>query len=611
MAGPPPLLALRGATVTFGGDALFDGIDMALAAGDRACLIGRNGSGKSTLLKVLAGTVALDGGTRFVQPGTRITVLAQDPDVGGFDSVGAYVAAGLPADEAHDTFRVDAALAEVGLDADATPEALSGGEAKRAALARALAGRPDVLLLDEPTNHLDLPTIEWLERRLADLRGALLLISHDRAFLTALSRRMLWLDRGRMRALDRGFAAFDAWADAVLEEEAQERHRMDRRIESETRWLRQGLTARRKRNMGRVRALQALREERRQRPPPGGVARLDPTAAARGGTLVLEATDICKSVPGPDGPRCLVRGFSTRILRGDRVGVIGPNGAGKTTLVRILIGALPPDGGTVRAGSGIEIAYFDQRRESLDPDATLRRVLAPGGGDQVTVGGQPRHVAGYLKDFLFDPSRLDSPVKSLSGGERNRLLLARLFARPSNLLVLDEPTNDLDMETLDLLEEVLADYAGTLILVSHDRDFLDRLAGSIIAVGGGGSVAEYAGGYSDYLRQRPSPAEPKRSADPARRPPPARQTTDAPPSAPRKLTYGQQRALDALPGEIDRLTAEIADLKDGLSDPDLYRRDPALFHANTERLAKAEAALTEAEERWLDLAALAETLARP
>ncbi len=619
---PPPLIALRGATLGFGGRPLFAGLDVALAPGDRACLVGRNGSGKSTLLMALAGQVELDAGARFLQPGTRIGYLPQTADLSGFATVLDYVAAGLPPDQAGETFRAEAALAPLGLDPGRDPRPLSGGEARRAALARALAADPEVLLLDEPTNHLDLPAIEGLEQTLAGFRGALLVVSHDRTFLSRVSNRTLWLDRGRLLVRDHGFAGFDEWAEAVYAAEERAEARLDKRIAAETHWLREGLTARRRRNQGRVRALQQMRADRREHQGRQGTAKLDPAEATAGGRLVIEAEDIAKRFPGSDGTgeTVIVCGFSSRIQRGDRIGVIGPNGAGKTTLVRILIGDIPPDRGTVRLGANIEPAYFDQRRAALDPETSLRRVLDPAGGEQVFVGGRPRHVAGYLRDFLFDPARLDSPVKSLSGGERNRLLLARLFARPSNLLVLDEPTNDLDMDTLDLLEDVLGDYGGTLILVSHDRDFLDRLVTSVIAVEGGGDVAEYVGGYSDYARQRPAAppsatapsAAPPSAAGPSATAPSAagraKETAPRPRTAPRKLGYKQQRELDELPGRIEALTAEAAALEAALADAELYTRAPNVFAAKTSRLNAVQAELAAAEERWLELAELAERL---
>ncbi len=612
-AAAPPLVALKDAALGFGGRPLFEHADLPLAPGDRACLVGRNGSGKSTLMKALAGLIELDRGERQLRPGARIAYLDQHPDLAAHETVHAFTAAGLPADLAHETWRVDAALDGLGLDPSRVPATLSGGEARRAALARALAGEPDALLLDEPTNHLDLPTIEWLEQTLSRSRAALLLVSHDRAFLTALSSRTFWLDRGTLRRLDRGFGRFEDWRDAVLAEEEQARARQDKRIQAETRWLREGLTARRKRNQGRLRALEALRRERRERRTRPGAATLDPVLAGRGGRLVIEAEHLAKSLDG----RPIIRDFSTRILGGDRIGVLGPNGAGKTTLVRLLTGDLAPDAGTLRLGATVAPAYFDQSRASLDPEATLARVLLPEGGDQIRVGEQTRHIAGYLKDFLFDPSRLDSPVKSLSGGERNRLLLARLFARPSNLLVLDEPTNDLDMETLDLLQEVLAEYPGTLILVSHDRDFLDRLVTSVIAVDGDGAAREHVGGFTDYKRQRdaelaeaaPPPAS--KPVPPGPSAPGTGATAAAPPAPrpPRKLGYKEQRELDGLPARIEALTSEARALEAALADPDLYARAPEAFAASTARLAEAQAELDAAEERWLELAARAEALA--
>ncbi len=598
----PPLVSLSGVSVRYAARPLFDGLDLALSAGDATCLVGRNGTGKSTLLALLAGDVEPDSGTRFRQPGVRLARVAQEPGFGDAADVAAYVAQGLAPMGGPDDYRVAAVLAEIGLDAAAVPDRLSGGEARRAALARALVGDPDVLLLDEPTNHLDLPGIEWLEGRLAAYRGALLVISHDRRFLATVTRRTWWLDRGRLRAAPCGFAGFEDWVAETLAAEAAARHKLDRRIAAETQWLREGLTARRRRNQGRVRALTAMRAERRDALAAPGTARLAVAEQQRSGTLVIEAAGIAKAY----GERRLIDRFSTRIRRGDRVGVIGPNGAGKTTLVGLLIGRHPPDAGTVRLGTGLDIAYFDQRRETLAAGATVRRVLAPDGGDQIAVGGRARHIAGYLKDFLFDPGRIDAPADSLSGGERNRLLLARLFARPSNLLVLDEPTNDLDLETLDLLEDVLATYAGTVLLVSHDRDFLDRLVGSVIAVEGDGRVAETVGGYSDYLAACPAPLPaPVRSrgasggAPSGDQPPPARPAAAAKPA---KLSYKDQRALALLPTEIDRLTAAVAEAQAVLADPDLYRRDPARFADITAELDRLQAALAAAEDRWLDLA---------
>jgi ATP-binding cassette subfamily F protein uup len=590
-----PLLALREVRVGFGGAPLLDGISLGLGRGDGACLVGRNGSGKSTLLKSLAGLVEPDSGERFVQPGMRIAYLPQEIERRAGETVGSHVAAGLGPGGDPGHHRVGSVLDRLSLDPARPVAELSGGESRRTALARALVGEPDILLLDEPTNHLDLPTIEWLENELAAFRGGLLTISHDRAFLRRLTRRILWLDRGRIREREIGFDQFEAWAAEAAEAEQAAGHKLERRIAAETHWLRRGVTARRKRNEGRLRRLIGLRKARAERIAAAGRARLALPAAEAGGELVIEADAIGKSFPGPDGTRPIVSGFSTRILRGDRIGVIGANGAGKTTLLRLLTGELAPDSGTVRLGTGIRPLYFDQQRATLDPAATLWRTLAPDGGDSIEVRGRQRHVVAYLREFLFDDRQALMPVGSLSGGERARLLLARLFARPSNLLVLDEPTNDLDMETLDLLQEVLDEYDGTLLLVSHDRDFLDRLVTSVIAVEGGGRVAEYAGGHVDYLRQRPPPpalvAAPRAAA-----PAPGRRPARAP-----RLGYQEQRELAQLPQRLADLGGEVARLEERLSDAGLYGRDPAGFSVATERLDAARAELEAAELRWLEL----------
>ncbi len=603
MAPPAPITALQGVSVTFGGRPLFESIDVSIGRGDRVCLVGRNGSGKSTLLKVLAGQILPDAGALFVQPGARVAYLPQEPDFTGCATVQDYVVQGLPADEQDEAHRVDAVLDRLQVAGDRDPRTLSGGESRRTALARTLVGNPDVMLLDEPTNHLDLPTIEWLEEELLAYRGGLLLISHDRSFLNRLAKRTLWLDRGTVRATERGFAEFETWQAEVFEAEEAAAHKLDRKIEAETKWMREGISARRTRNMGRVRNLQALRGDRADRIRGGQQAKLAVAEAERGGRLVIEATNISKSFQADTGPKTIVQGFSTRILRGDRLGLIGPNGAGKSTLLKMLTGQLEPDEGVIKLGTNLDTAYFDQRREGLDPEDTIRKVLCPFGGDAVMVNGQSRHVVGYIKDFLFDTRQLDSPVKSLSGGERNRLLLARLFAKPSNMMILDEPTNDLDMDTLDLLEDVLGDYQGTLLLVSHDRDFLDRLVTSTIALEGDGTATEYAGGYSDYLNQRPA----KTPTAPAAKPKAA--APSAAPAKPRgKLSYKDQRELDELPTRMDALSAEIAKLESALADPDLFTRNPAKFQKTSEQLHAKQSDLAAAEERWLELEALREEL---
>jgi ATP-binding cassette subfamily F protein uup len=588
---PPPILTLRDIHLNFGGAPLLDGADLSVQEGDRICLVGRNGSGKSTLLKIAAGVAEPDRGERFVQPGATIRYLAQEPELAGYDTTRAVVQAGLgPGDDPH---RARSLLNELGLTGEEDPRRLSGGEARRAALAAVLAPDPDVLLLDEPTNHLDLPAIEWLEATLAGLRAALVLISHDRRFLENLSRATVWLDRGATRRLDRGFAGFEAWRDEVLEQEARDRHKLDRRIAAEGEWLRYGVTARRKRNQGRLRALQALREARRQqRRAPGSVVMAAAEGEA-GGRLVTEAERLSKSYDG----RPIVSGFSTRIQRGDRIGIVGPNGAGKTTLLKLLTGALEPDSGRVRLGANLHMVSLDQRRESLG-GGTLAEALTRGRGDTVLVGGAPRHVMSYMKDFLFRPEQARTPLDRLSGGERGRLMLARALAQPSNLLVLDEPTNDLDLETLDLLQEMLADYAGTVLLVSHDRDFLDRVVTSVVMSEGNGRWTEYAGGYSDMLAQRgrgvaaPPPKPMKRDVAPK---------SAAPSHRTRRLTFNEQHALKMLPGRIEALQAEISRLQARLADPGLYGRDRAAFDEATAALSAAEAKLAAAEDEWLTL----------
>jgi ATP-binding cassette subfamily F protein uup len=556
-------------------------------------------------MKVMAGEIAPDSGERFVQPGTRIALLAQEPVIAAA-TIADYVASGLPADEADAGYRVEAMLDSLGLAGDRDPAHLSGGEARRAALARALVSEPDILLLDEPTNHLDLPSIERLEARILAFGGALVTISHDRRFLETVSRQTLWLDRGLVRRAERGFADFPAWQDETMAAEEAELARMDTRMRQELHWAARGVTARRKRNMGRLRALHSLRAERAQlrqdHTQSGRRVRLEAEAGDLSGRLVIEADQVSLAF----GDKVLVKDFSTRIMRGDRIGVIGANGAGKTTLVRLLTGAQAPDSGTVRLGTNLDIAIFDQRRERLDPEATLWDTLTDGRGDSVWVRGRQRHVVGYMKDFLFSEAQARTPVKALSGGERNRLLLAKLLAKPANLLVLDEPTNDLDMETLDLLEEVLGDYDGTLLLVSHDRDFLDRLVTGILVVEGDGVVEEFAGGYSDAMAQRAPPPAP----EPAAPRPAAVKPAAAVAARPARMSYKEARELEGLPDRIDGLGTEIADLEARLADSALYGRDPDGFAKAAARLDAARAELAEAENRWLELESRREELVR-
>jgi ATP-binding cassette subfamily F protein uup len=599
----PPLLFLRDVSLTFGGTPLLRGADLSVGPGERLCIVGRNGSGKSTLLKIAGGLAPFDAGERFLQPSVTVRYLPQEPDFGGSASVLAYVEAGLaPGD---DPYRARFMLEELGLGGDEDPRRLSGGEARRAALARVLAPEPDILLLDEPTNHLDLVAIEALETSLKGLRSAVVMISHDRRFLENLSEATVWLDRGVTRRLDRGFAHFEAWRDQVLEDEERERHKLDRRIADEEHWLRYGVTARRKRNQRRLGALHDFRRERKDSLAnrPVGSARLAPAKASVSGKLVIEAEGIGKSYDG----RPIVRDVSMRIERGDRIAVVGPNGVGKTTLINLLTGALTPDAGSVKLGANLEIATLDQRRESLDPEETVAATLTGGRGDNVIVGGEPRHVVGYMKDFLFRPEQARTPVKVLSGGEKARLMLARALARPSNLLVLDEPTNDLDLETLDLLQEMLADYPGTLIMASHDRDFIDRVATSTLLAEGDGRFTEYAGGYSDMIAQRGSGVAARTGPARQRAEEPARPATAAPPRK-QRLSFKDEHALRTLPGEIETRSAEIARLETVLADPDLYRRDPAKFAATGAALAAARAEVGRMEEEWLRIELLREEL---
>ena len=600
----PPLLNLAGIKLTFGGTPLLDGADLAASAGDKIALVGRNGSGKSTLLKIAAGLVEPQDGEVFRQPTATVRYLPQMPDMDGFATVRAYVEAGLgPADDPHRTTYL---MEHLGLTGEENPADLSGGEARRAALARVMAPEPDILLLDEPTNHLDLSVIEWLEEELARTSSALILISHDRRFLERVSRATVWLDRGQTRRLDRSFAHFEEWRDQILEEEEREQHKLGRQIVREEHWLRYGVTARRKRNMRRLAELQQMRQRFRTHRGAEGTATLTASDAAESGKLVIEAKNIAKSF----GDLAVVKDFSTRIQRGDRVGLVGPNGAGKTTLLKMLTGELKPDAGTVRLGVNLEIATLDQKRDAADPDETLAHYLTDGRGENLVVNGEQRHVVSYMKDFLFKPEQARTPVRELSGGERARLLLARVLARPANLLVLDEPTNDLDMETLELLQELVAGFAGTVLLVSHDRDFLDRTVTSVIAPEGDGRWVDYAGGYSDMLAQRGGKRlDDRKTAKKADAEPAAIRAEPAAPKGPaKKLSYKQQFALENLPKRIEAVTASISRLEDTIADPAYYERDPTGFQKTIAALDKERTTLAALEEEWLELEMLREEL---
>ena len=599
----PPLLQLRDVELTFGGTPLLSRVELSVSSGERVALVGRNGSGKSTLLKIAAGQVKPDSGSVFAQPGAVVRYLPQEPDFSGFASTLAYVEAGLgPMDDIHLARYL---LDQLGLTGQENPAHLSGGEARRASLARVLAPSPDVLLLDEPTNHLDLTAIEWLERDLNSRRTALVLISHDRRFLSNLSHSTIWLDRGTTRRIDRGFAHFEEWRDMLLAEEEREQHKLDRKIVAEEHWMRYGVTGRRKRNMLRVGKLQALREQRRAYRATAGNATITAGSAAPSGALVIEAAGISKRY----GDRPIVSDFSIRIARGDRIGIVGPNGSGKTTLINLLTGSLPADAGSVRLGSNLAMAALDQHRDSLDPDVTVAEALTGGHGETVVVNGQAKHVVSYMKDFLFTSEQARTPLGKLSGGERGRLMLAQVLAKPSNLLILDEPTNDLDMETLDVLEDVLGEYPGTVLLVSHDRDFLDRLVNAVLVPEGNGRWTEYAGGYSDMLAQRgaqPLGDRSERESQKAAQKAPS--NVSGPPPAKRRMSFKDKHALETLPKTIAALQVEADTLRARLDDPGFYARDRAAFERTTVSLAKLQHDIAAAEEQWLALEILREEL---
>jgi len=588
----PPLLHLKDITVAYGGTRLLDGAELSVGDGDRLCLVGRNGSGKSTLLKIAAGLMEADGGTRFAQPGATIRYLPQEPDLSGYATTREYVEAGL--DPHEDPDRAFYLLGNLGLSGTENPGHLSGGEARRAALARALAPRPGILLLDEPTNHLDVRAIEWLEDEIKSGNSALVLISHDRRFLETLSRATVWLDRGQTHRLEKSFASFEAWRDEMLEKEEVERHKLERRIAAEEDWVRYGVSGRRKRNQGRLERLRGMRTERREQIRQLGNVKMEAAEGTGSGTKIIDAKGISFSY----GEVEIVRDFSQRIHRGDRIAIVGPNGVGKTTLLKLLTGQLEPHKGNVKLGQGLLMAQLDQSRSQLHPDQSLAAAVTDGSGDTVMVAGKPRHVMNYLQDFLFTPKQARTPVKVLSGGERARLQLAKLFAKPSNFLVLDEPTNDLDLETLDLLEEVIADYPGTALVVSHDRDFLDRVATGLVLAEGDGRFTEYAGGYSDMLAQREGrPAKVAEARKPAAKAMAERRTRVNPP----KMNFADLHALKVLPEKIAVAELKMAELEQRLSDSGLYGRDPALFANLSAELAEIRVQKDADEERWLGL----------
>ncbi|WP_293576758.1 ATP-binding cassette domain-containing protein [Phaeobacter sp.] len=589
---------MSGISLTFGGDPVFADLDLVVQPGDRVALVGRNGSGKSTLMKVMAGLVEADQGSLVIPPGKSVGYMEQDPKMEGFATLGDFAASGL---EPGELYKVERAGEGLKFDPARPVATASGGERRRAALAKLMAEAPDLMLLDEPTNHLDIEAITWLEDELKSTRAAFVLISHDRAFLRALTRATLWVDRGQVRRQDKGFEDFESWRDKIWEEEDQQRHKLNRLIKSESRWAVEGISARRKRNMGRVRALQDLKAERANQIKRQGTAELALESGPKSGRKVIEAEGLTKSF----GDKTLVRDFSIKVQRGDRVAFVGPNGAGKTTLLKMLLDLEPADAGTVRLGTNLDLALFDQTRDQLDGDASLWENLTSdpllgisGKADQVMVRGQPKHVVGYLKEFLFDEAQARAPVRSLSGGEKARLLLARLMARSSNLLVLDEPTNDLDVETLDLLQELLDSYDGTVLLVSHDRDFLDRVATTTIAMDGRGNVTAYAGGWTDYLSQRGPVAGAVEKAEKVKSAKPKPKQEQTPKEG---LSFKEKHRLEALPGEMARLEAEIAKLQELMADPDLFTREPVKFKKATEALVERQEKLAAAEDEWLEL----------
>jgi ATP-binding cassette subfamily F protein uup len=591
---PAPVLAYEDLGLVQGSGWLFRHINLHLQPRDRLALIGRNGAGKTTLLKLLAGKIEADEGRRTIVPGTKVVLLEQDPQVTGFASLRDWALHGDQAPERHE---VEAIADQLGIDLSREAATASGGERRRAAIARALAQDPDVLLLDEPTNHLDIAAIDWLEEWLGRFKGAFVVISHDRTFLTRLTKSTLWLDRGSMRRAEIGFGGFEAWTEQVYEEEARNAQRLEAKLKIEEHWLLRGVTARRARNEGRKAKLMEMRAQRAAMIAPQGAAKLVTASDDTRTKVVIDAEHITKRF----GDRTIIRDFTFRVTRGDRIGVVGSNGAGKTTLLKLLTGELAPDEGKIKLAKTLDGVIIDQQRKLMEPDKRIRDILADG-GDWIEVLGVKKHIAGYLKEFLFDPNMVDARIGTLSGGERSRLLLAREFARHSNLLVLDEPTNDLDLETLDLLQEVIADYDGTVLIVSHDRDFLDRTVTVTLGLDGSGKVDIIAGGYADWERQRGPRPELRAKSNPASPPPPAAPKPRA------KLSYKDQRDFDLLPGEIEKLEAAIARDEAALADPDLYARDPKRFDQLMKAVEKARADKETAEMRWLELAEMAENL---
>ena len=597
----PPIFAFENLALQQGGGWLFEDINLFIGARDRLALIGRNGAGKTTLMKLVAGTVEADKGKRVVVPGTNIVMLDQDPDVASFDRLVDFAVHG---EKGPPEYAVRAIADQLGIDLDREAKTASGGEKRRAAICRALASEPDLLLLDEPTNHLDLAAIEWLEDWLTRYRGAFMVISHDRTFLTRLTRQTFWLDRGLLRRNEIGFGGYDAWTERVYAEDARNADRLDAKLKIEAHWLERGVTARRKRNQGRLAKLYEMRAARAAMMGPQGTAKLAAASDDSKTKTVINAEAVGKSF----GDRTIIKDFTLRIQRGDRIGIVGANGTGKTTLIRILTGETQPDTGSITLSPTLTGIVIDQQRKLLSPEKRVRDVLADG-SDWIDVRGVRKHVQGYLKEFLFDPELIEARIGTLSGGEQSRILLAREFAREANLLVLDEPTNDLDLETLDLLQEVIADYDGTVLIVSHDRDFLDRTVNLTLGLDGSGKVDIIAGGYADWeaKRDRRDTNDARKKADKAAAP--AEQSAPKPPARPAKLSYKDQRDYDLLPGRIEAIDGEIAAAEAEMADPALYTRNPARFSELTAKCDALRAEKEAAEERWLELAMLGEEMA--
>ena len=607
---PNPYLFLKDAMVSFGGAPLFSGISFQLEAKEKICLIGRNGCGKSTLLKVLAGITQLDGGEFYVRPGVRIGYLPQEVMHNQTDTIYEYVMSDIPIElgETHEAkkYLADMVLSSLGLRGDKPIKTLSGGKLRRTALAKALIQQPDVLLLDEPTNHLDLTSIEWLENYLKNYPGGLICISHDRAFLTAISEKTFWMDRGQLRVNNKGYQNFEEWSSQILELELQSISKLEKKVDAENLWLQQGVTARRKRNVRRLDEVFALRDQLRadkhSQKKNVEAAKLPPLSAEVAGKMVVEMLGVSHAFHDVTPPKKTITDLSLRIIRGERIGIMGRNGAGKTTFLRLLTKELTPDCGRIRIGNSVTLSYFDQKRQTLKPDATLWETLCEGGGDTVKVGEEYRHVASYLKDFMFEAKQFKSPVSSLSGGEASRLLLSKMLANPGNFMILDEPTNDLDMDTLDLLQDLLSEYKGTLLIVSHDRDFIDRIATRTLIFDGNGQIEDYIGGYSDYMNEKNA------SEQQAKKEKQQKKITEQQAKKPTKLSYNDKRDLEILPGRIEILTAEIAKLELTIADPALYCDDPDRFNRCIKELEQKKAELDKAETRWLELEEMREGL---